>query len=316
MYLHQLRIFAAVAELGNVTQAAKRLNLSQPAASEQIKSLEEELGTALFDRRRKRLVLTHAGASLLPTVQHALTLSNDVIFEARRLSGHITGPIRLACAPAAFDKSFFPLTQMLQLIIAHHPELNVDLHQRSSPDIWSGVAEGAFDLGLAFGARDLPNVHRILLRNEPYRIVAPGTWDSSVRGASWQEMQELTWITCTTAGKHHDMATQLFRRFDCRPGKIIRGDSEQVISGLVTAGMGIGLMRESLALPAQATGKLFIIDKARPAAQFHAIFQAARENDPAIRAVVHGLSACSTLTKECATSIPTERRQRIQLSDE
>lgn len=68
MDLHQLRLFAAVAELGNLTQAAERLHLSQPAASAKIKLLEVELGLSLFERKPSGLALTRVGASLLPKI--------------------------------------------------------------------------------------------------------------------------------------------------------------------------------------------------------------------------------------------------------
>jgi DNA-binding transcriptional LysR family regulator len=303
MYLHQLRIFAAVAEIGNMTQAAKRLNLSQPAASAQIKSLEEELGVQLFERRRERLSLTNVGASLLPKVQKALAASGDLMALAKNLSGSITGQIKLACPPAALDKSFFPLADRLQFITTQHPGLDIDVHQRGSSDIWSGVKEGAFDIGLAFGHRDLLNVRSISLREIPYRIVASTTsttWDSSVRHASWKEMQALPWVTCNFTNKHYDMAKQLFDRFGFQPGKMIKGNSEDVISGLVIAGMGLGLMREDLALAAQASGKIFIIDRGRPTTQFQMIYGADREADPAISAVLTALRFCPATTEKTA----------------
>ena len=68
MDLYQLRTLAAVAELGSLTQASRRLHLSQPAASAQIKALENELGIALFERKHNGLTLTRSGAALLPEV--------------------------------------------------------------------------------------------------------------------------------------------------------------------------------------------------------------------------------------------------------
>src|SRR5271165_4705477 len=99
MDLRRLRIFATVAELGNLSQAARRLNLSQPAASAQVKSLEDEFGITLFERKPKGLRLTRSGASLLPEVQKMLAISDGVIAAARGLSGRVTGPIKFAGVP-------------------------------------------------------------------------------------------------------------------------------------------------------------------------------------------------------------------------
>ena len=70
MQLYQLQTLAAVVELGSLTQASARLNVSQPAASAQIKALEKECGIALFERKHNGLTLTRAGAALLPEIKN------------------------------------------------------------------------------------------------------------------------------------------------------------------------------------------------------------------------------------------------------
>ena len=95
MELYQLRTFAAVAELGSLTQAAERLHLSQPAASAQIKLLEEEFGLALFERKPSGLTLTRAGTELLPGIQTLLASAGQVLTHAKRLTGHVCGLIKL-----------------------------------------------------------------------------------------------------------------------------------------------------------------------------------------------------------------------------
>jgi DNA-binding transcriptional LysR family regulator len=96
MELYQLRTFAAVAERGSLTHAAEQLHLSQPAASAQIKLLEDEFGVALFERRSSGLTLTGAGAALLPQIQRLLADANQVVTHAKSLSGQVKGPFRFA----------------------------------------------------------------------------------------------------------------------------------------------------------------------------------------------------------------------------
>ena len=72
MELHQLRYFVATAESGSVSRAAERCFVAQPSLSQQLKKLEQSLGTTLFDRLGRGLVLTDAGRALLPRARRIL----------------------------------------------------------------------------------------------------------------------------------------------------------------------------------------------------------------------------------------------------
>lgn len=78
MELSQLRIFAAVAETGSFTKAAKKLYVSHSTTSRGIAALEEELGTALFERDNKIFGLTEAGEKLLPLAREMLRKAEEI----------------------------------------------------------------------------------------------------------------------------------------------------------------------------------------------------------------------------------------------
>ena len=77
MQLRHLRTFAAVASTLNITRAAEQVHLAQSSVTEQIQTLEADLGTALFDRARRGLQLTEAGRRLLEFAEPLLTLADD-----------------------------------------------------------------------------------------------------------------------------------------------------------------------------------------------------------------------------------------------
>src|SRR5690554_8233443 len=87
-----LKAFIAVVEAGSFSAAADSLHLTQPAVTKRIQGLESQLGTPLFDRFQRRIVLTEAGRLLLPHAQAALQQLGRAELEIQNLSGKVGGP--------------------------------------------------------------------------------------------------------------------------------------------------------------------------------------------------------------------------------
>ena len=287
MELYQLRTFAAVAELGSLTQASARLHVSQPAASAQIKALEREFGIALFERKHNGLTLTRAGAALLPEIRKLLETAAGLTLHTKGLRGRLSGTVKVAIvSPTVADTALLRLGDIMHLMVTRHPMLSIEVHNRNSRSIVAGICGGEFDAGIALGNRRIANVRRILLKELQYRIVAPGTWPERARRAAWKEIATSPWISAPKHGSHFQMATDLFRKHRFMPVKVIEADSEAVIASLITAGVGLGLMREDLAMKAESSGAVLVLDKGRPRTFLQLLYHSTREDDPAIRALL------------------------------
>src|SRR5207237_3000722 len=95
MDIYQLKTFVAVAREGSITRASEVLHLSQPAVSAHIKAIEDALGLALFERTPRGMSLTHDGQRLLAKAEQALAVHQELMDEATRIKGHLTGTLRL-----------------------------------------------------------------------------------------------------------------------------------------------------------------------------------------------------------------------------
>ncbi len=108
MEFHQLRYFTAAAELLSISRAAERLHVSQPALSRQIRVLEDELGTPLFDRIRQRIRLTEAGAAFLPRARQILQDAEQAVREVRGQFGGARASLRLGFITPILDDLVVP----------------------------------------------------------------------------------------------------------------------------------------------------------------------------------------------------------------
>src|SRR4051812_20471182 len=101
MEVNQLRAFMKVAELRSFTQAAEALFFSQPAVTQQIRSLEREVGEPLFERQGRRVTLTAAGEALYPFASRALALLSEGRAAVEEVRAGLAGRVAPAPRPAA-----------------------------------------------------------------------------------------------------------------------------------------------------------------------------------------------------------------------
>ena len=165
MELKQFRYFKAVAEELHFQRAARRLNLSQPALSHQVKKIEEELGTTLLDRDRQGVALTPAGALLLEHATAILALADTALAEVRDLAG--SGPQLLRVGFVDYLNLDVIARSIAQFRQAH-PGVEVQQSELPTAEVWAGLVERTIDVG--FG------VAPVMGDNLMARTVKRGRW--------------------------------------------------------------------------------------------------------------------------------------------
>ena len=119
MELRHLRYFVAVAEMENVSRAALKLHVSQPALSRQIRDLEDEIGFQLFERTAKSVSLTNAGRVFLNDARALLKQADEAVKKAHSVAHPGETEIHVGSAPyCSFARSFVMLKRALPIVLA------------------------------------------------------------------------------------------------------------------------------------------------------------------------------------------------------
>lgn len=139
-----LRAFECAARHGNFTQAATELNLTQSAVSRQIKALEAQLGVLLFERVRKRVVLSAAGGKLMPEVSRLLLQSEEMVLRAMASADGMS-VLSIATLPTFGSRWLLP---RLPGFLQAHPDIAINVASRSEP---FDLSAGGFDIAIHHG---------------------------------------------------------------------------------------------------------------------------------------------------------------------
>jgi DNA-binding transcriptional LysR family regulator len=143
MDLRHLRTFITVAEQGTVSKAAARLGVAQPALSRQIQDLEEDLGIKLFDRIRRRLVLTSAGEQLLGDCHGILSAIGSLKERAHLLQRPDAGVLKVAATPQTIDGV---LSGFLSHYGKNRPNVQIKLSEAFGAPLIEKLARGEVHL--------------------------------------------------------------------------------------------------------------------------------------------------------------------------
>src|SRR5437762_7909713 len=143
--LRHLRYFVAVAEMENVSRAALKLHVSQPALSRQIRDLEEELGFSLLQRSAKSVRLTDAGRAFLLEARAVLQRAEEAVKAARAIATGGRGELHVGYAPSLTARILPPTLRAFQ---AEFPRVRVKLHDLSTEEMLAGLREGKLQIAL------------------------------------------------------------------------------------------------------------------------------------------------------------------------
>lgn len=287
MDLTQLRAFVTVAREGNLTRAAERLHLTQPAVSLQIKSLQVSLNLQLFHRTPSGMSLTDDGAKLLPFAERVMESVAEFRQGAAALHSTLSGTLAIG---TILDPEFIRLGAFLKRLVETYPQLSTQLQQGMSGWVLQQVRSGALDVGYYLGTPG-KEFHSQTLTTFTYNVVAPKGWKNRVAGKDWEALAQLPWIWTPPESAHYRLLTKTFAEYKVHPNKVALVDQEMSMLDLVKSGVGLSLIRESIALREAHAHGLVIADRVSLSTELSFIALAKRKQEPTIAATFALLQA-------------------------
>jgi DNA-binding transcriptional LysR family regulator len=246
MELRQLRYFVAVAEEGNISRAAKRIFLTQPALSRQIKALEGEIGQCLLERQAHSIRLTPVGEVLLREARELLRHAEQVL-ERVRAAGR--GPrLRVGYAPSLAAGI---LSVAVENFTQTHPNARVELFDLSTAEMLAGLEGDRLDVALSVGQlRETRGLKWTPLVRAPWRLAVnrnhPLARRSRVTPAEVARGPLLV-FSQRDYPEYWDLITGWLRGHGQRPTVAGEYDGAESLMAAVESGLGVALVTTQIA---------------------------------------------------------------------
>jgi DNA-binding transcriptional LysR family regulator len=269
MDLRRLRLFLAVVDGGGMTRAAEAEHVSQPSVSQAIRELERELGTPLFHRVGRGVVLTAAGEALVEPARQVLRDVDTGRAAVEAVAGLAGGRLDLGALPTLAADPVAPLVGAFRVA---HPGVDIALADPAdASELVDLVASGACELGITAEPVDDPGLKSLPLGQQDLLAVLPPGTDASHRMA----VTTLAHFPLVAAPRGTTTRGQLedaFAEARVSPRVAVVTAQREAILPLVLAGAGATLFPRPLAEQAAALGAVVVSLRprlTRPVHLFH-----------------------------------------------
>jgi DNA-binding transcriptional LysR family regulator len=252
MRLRHIEVFHAVYTCGSITAAAKMLGVSQPSVSKVLAHAEQQLGFALFDRQKGKIVPTQEAERLI----HHVTDVNDNLGELRRMSENLqssdAGRIRLATTPA-FGIDLVPAA--VASYLETHPDTSFDIETLHLNQVTRALKELRIDIGLVFDPPATPGIHIdtlatadfVVLTHESMRF-GTGKFETGKpetgRRLALEDLDGMPLVSLSTRSPLGGLLANRIDSSNIKFRSVARVETYQMAKALVAHGAGIAIVDE------------------------------------------------------------------------
>ncbi|PCJ87205.1 MAG: LysR family transcriptional regulator [Thiotrichaceae bacterium] len=238
----RLKIFHTVARLLNFTKAGEHLHMTQPAVTFQIRQLEDQFNTRLFDRTHNKVTLTEAGKQVYMYADRILKLYDDMSHSITEMTGDVSGGVSLGASTTIAE-------YMLPLLIGKfkmkYPDVNISLKESNSEDIVAMVENNVVDLAIVEGSVNNKNLIVEQCRVDPLVVIMPNKHVLATESALHVSQILGHPFICRESGSGTQEAITNYVEKQS-PDSVLNVcfelSSPEAIKGAVEAGMGISIV--------------------------------------------------------------------------
>ncbi len=281
--LQHLRAFLVVAEAGSLTRAGELLHLSQPAVSAQIKSLELDLGVALFRRAPRGVALTDAGEALLKDAKLAVHQADAVERSAARWRGAVMGTLRLGIIDCGYD---LKLARLIGGVTEKHPELKVELVAANSGENVHRVLDQRLDLAYVEGEWEDERLSVWRLGYSRVGVIGPRQWKMDLEHAGWPRLSEFPWVFQSTGCSHCRLLEKVCADHQVSLSPKIHSEAYGTVKEIVAEGLALSIADLNDVADLVETGDLFVWPGLAYDMPAQLVGLASRSDEPMLQATV------------------------------
>jgi len=245
--LNDLQAFRAVVEQGSFRKAADTVRISQPALSRRIDKLEDALGVRLFERTTRKVSLTQAGRSFIPSVERLLDDLDVALLGISEVASTRLGHVTVACVPSA---AYYFMPRVIAHYHRQFPRIKVKVLDSSAHDVLSAVVNGEADFGLSFIGTLETEVEFEPLVQESYVVACRRDHPLAGRhSVSWDEFYQQDYISLDKTSGNRFLLDQALTGIVPQRQGICETRHVTTMIGLVEAGLGVAAV-PLMAMPA------------------------------------------------------------------
>lgn len=248
MRLRQIEVFHAVYSCGSMTNAAAKLNVSQPSVSKVLAHAEQQLGYRLFDRVKGKLIPTPEAHQLFKHVRSVYEDVDRLRHVATNLKATKAGRIRVASTPA-FGLEILP--RAITTFREQHPETVFEIETLHLDEIHHALQESRIDIGLAFDPSSHPGIRRKKLARSRFVVLAPDTTEfEGTHAMSITDLSSRPFVGLNSRGPLGQLLAKRLEANDVEPSVVAWTETYHIAKALVASGAGITIADE---ITAQST---------------------------------------------------------------